>query len=76
MVAGPLAATICADLGAEVIKIENPARGDRMRYLGHRIGGISAIWAGVMSPAAFCRLAVAVGLPAAEDKLNHMCAIT
>jgi crotonobetainyl-CoA:carnitine CoA-transferase CaiB-like acyl-CoA transferase len=47
MVAGPMAATICADLGAEVIKIENPARGDRMRYLGHRIGGISAIWAGV-----------------------------
>jgi crotonobetainyl-CoA:carnitine CoA-transferase CaiB-like acyl-CoA transferase len=47
MVAGPLAATICADLGAEVIKIESPAHGDRMRYLGHRVGGISAIWAGV-----------------------------
>ena len=47
MVAGPLAGTICADLGAEVIKIENPSRGDRMRYLGDRVGGISAIWAAV-----------------------------
>ena len=47
MVAGPLAGTICADLGAEVVKVENPVRGDRMRFLGDRIGGISAVWAGV-----------------------------
>jgi crotonobetainyl-CoA:carnitine CoA-transferase CaiB-like acyl-CoA transferase len=47
MVAGPWAATICADLGAEVIKVENPAGGDRMRYLGHRVGGIGALWANV-----------------------------
>lgn len=47
MVAGPLAGTICADLGAEVIKVENPEGGDRMRYAGHRVGGIGAMWAGV-----------------------------
>ena len=47
MVAGPLAGTICADLGAEVIKIESPTSGDRMRLLGHRVGGISAVWASV-----------------------------
>ena len=28
MVAGPLAATICADLGAEVVKVEMPAGKD------------------------------------------------
>ncbi len=47
MVAGPMAASICADLGAEVIKVEAPNGGDRMRYLGHRVGGIGALWAGV-----------------------------
>ena len=47
MVAGPLAGTLCADLGAEVVKVEAPEGGDRMRYLGHRVGSIGALWAGV-----------------------------
>lgn len=47
MVAGPMAAMICADLGAEVVKVEQPRGGDRMRLLGHRVGGIGALWAGV-----------------------------
>jgi crotonobetainyl-CoA:carnitine CoA-transferase CaiB-like acyl-CoA transferase len=47
MVAGPWAGTLLADLGAEVIKVEQPRGGDRMRLLGHRVGSISALWAGV-----------------------------
>ena len=33
MVSGPVAATILADQGAEVVKVE-PLRGEQMRYLG------------------------------------------
>ncbi|MGB8861072.1 MAG: CaiB/BaiF CoA-transferase family protein [Ilumatobacteraceae bacterium] len=47
MVAGPWTGTLLADLGAEVIKVEQPRGGDRMRLLGHRVGAIGALWAGV-----------------------------
>lgn len=47
MIAGPLAAAVLAEHGAEVIKIEQPKGGDRLRKLGHRIDSISAVWAGV-----------------------------
>ncbi len=47
MVAGPMAAMLCADLGAQVVKVEQPKGGDRMRLLGHRVGSVGALWAGV-----------------------------
>ncbi len=47
MIAGPLASMVLADLGADVVKVENPAGGDRMRYLGHRVGSIGALFANV-----------------------------
>lgn len=47
MVAGPWAGTLLADLGAEVVKVEQPRGGDRMRLLGHRVGSIGALWANV-----------------------------
>lgn len=45
MVSGPLAAMLLADQGANVIKLEQPVGGDRLRYLGDRRGGIGAFWA-------------------------------
>ena len=47
MVAGPWAASLLADLGADVVKVEQPAGGDRMRLQGPRVGGIGAMWANV-----------------------------
>lgn len=44
MVAGPVAATLLADLGADVIKIEQPGRGDSLRHIGPAVEGESLWW--------------------------------
>ncbi|MCK1513211.1 CoA transferase [Bradyrhizobium sp. 190] len=44
MVAGPVAATLLADYGAEVIKIEQPGRGDALRHIGPSLEGESLWW--------------------------------
>jgi len=44
LVAGPFAATILADMGAEVIKVEPPGRGDFVRSIGHGREGNSWHW--------------------------------
>lgn len=41
LIAGPWAATMLADQGAEVIKVERPAGGDPFRYVGSSRGGMS-----------------------------------
>ncbi len=43
MLAGPLAGSVLADQGAEVIKIEPPGLGDLQRYVGASCNGIGAI---------------------------------
>lgn len=43
LIAGPLAATILSDFGADVIKIEHP-RGDPIRDHGHAKDGVSLWW--------------------------------
>lgn len=44
MASGPLATSILADQGADVIKIEGPERGDGLRTIGPSRGGMSAIF--------------------------------
>lgn len=47
MVSGPLAGMVLADWGADVVKVEQPAGGDRMRVNGTRRGGMAAYFANV-----------------------------
>ena len=48
IIAGPFAGSLLADLGALVIKIEQPNQGDGLRNSGPAIDGVS-IWWGVAS---------------------------
>jgi len=41
---GPYAATLLADQGAEIIKVERPGFGDIGRYVGVAVGGVSALF--------------------------------
>ncbi len=42
--AGPLSATLLADLGAEVIKVEHPRKGDTARTFGAQKEGVGVYW--------------------------------
>src|SRR5471032_2756720 len=44
VVAGPFAATLLADLGAEVLKVEMPGAGDALRRLAPHKDGIPLWW--------------------------------
>jgi formyl-CoA transferase len=44
MIAGPMASTLLADFGADVLKIELPGAGDPMRDIGNRVDGVNLAW--------------------------------
>jgi crotonobetainyl-CoA:carnitine CoA-transferase CaiB-like acyl-CoA transferase len=44
MIAGPMAATVLCDQGADVIKIEPPGTGDLMRYMGATCNGVGGLY--------------------------------
>ena len=44
VMSGPLAATILADQGADVVKVEPPMMGDILRHLGSAKGGMSGMF--------------------------------
>jgi crotonobetainyl-CoA:carnitine CoA-transferase CaiB-like acyl-CoA transferase len=44
MVAGPGAATVLSDQGADVVKVEPPGLGDLMRHLSTNRGGVSGLY--------------------------------
>src|SRR5690554_5925602 len=44
VIAGPLAATLLADFGAQVIKLEHPRSGDMIRDLGPKAADGAGVW--------------------------------
>ena len=68
--AGPMAATILGDFGAEVITIEHPQKGDPVRNHGPAKDGIPLWWASLARNKK--TVALNIGSPAGADVLKRM----
>lgn len=70
--AGPYAAMMLADLGAEVTKIEKPRRGDLIRFTDNYIGGRSGYFLGINRGKR--SVTIDVRTPAGQDIARKLCA--
>lgn len=70
--AGPMAATILADYGADVVKIEHPVRGDPVRDHGPSKSGVGLWWA--MLGRNKHAITLALNTPAGADVLKRLIA--
>jgi len=68
--AGPMAATMLADFGADVIKIEHPTKGDPVRLHGHSKDGVPLWW--TMLARNKKTLALDLGKPAGSEILKEL----
>jgi crotonobetainyl-CoA:carnitine CoA-transferase CaiB-like acyl-CoA transferase len=74
VLAGPLAAQIMGDYGADVIKIEHPRSGDSFRHHGATVDG-QGLWWKIVSRNKRC-VAVDLGRPDGADLLKRLVATT
>lgn len=72
--AGPMAATMLADFGADVIKIEHPLKGDPVRLHGHTKDGVALWW--TMLARNKQALALDLGKPAGSEIFKQLIADT
>jgi crotonobetainyl-CoA:carnitine CoA-transferase CaiB-like acyl-CoA transferase len=70
--AGPLAATILGDYGADVIKVEHPAKGDTARSHGPEKDGVSLWWTALGRNKR--TMTLALNRPAGADLLKRLIA--
>ena len=71
---GPLAAHLLADLGARVVKVEEPALGDPVRHLPSGVGGKGALAALLLSGVE--SVALDLKRPAAREILERLLAVS
>src|SRR5688500_7085852 len=72
-IAGPFCASLLAELGADVIKVEQPGGGDSMRELGEKANGRALFWAleGRGRRSITCDLRVPRGQELALELVRH-----
>jgi len=72
MIAAPMSASLLADLGADVIKVERPGPGDPLRAFGTQAGGEGLYWKTLSRN----KHAIALDLhsPQAQDIVRRLCA--